>query len=138
MVMGGANSSTNPELYIVGRKSTDSNSQMGEPTLLAVGDQGADGRWGDYFDLTVDPNNEIRFWYVGEYETSEGWQTYVGSAVITCIEDVNADGLVNITDLLSLIANWGGEGDGAEIAPPYNTIDVSDLLALIAKFGSCP
>jgi len=105
---------------------------------IANGTTGADGRWGDYFDMTIDPNNETRFWYVGEYQTSAGWQTYFGSAVLTCIEDINADGDVNINDLLSLIANWGQNSDGAEIASPYDTIDVSDVLALIAKFGSCP
>ena len=138
MVMASANSTTLPALYIVGRKAGDSLGQMGVPTLVASGTHGADGRWGDYFDMTVDPNNDQIFWYVGEYQTAAGWQTYVGSALISCVEDVNADGFVNINDLLSLIGNWGNSAPGAEIAPPYDTIDVVDLLALIAKFGTCP
>jgi len=138
MVMAAANGSTLPGLYLVGRKQSDSQGEMGVPLNVANGTTGADGRWGDYFDMTIDPNNETRFWYVGEYQTDAGWQTYFGSAVLTCVEDINADGNVSVSDLLLLIANWGQNNDGAEIAAPYNAIDVSDILALIAKFGSCP
>ena len=138
VVVASASSSVNPELYIVGRKQSDTLGVMGIPTKVAQGNVGADGRWGDYFDMTVDPNNDTRFWYVGEYQTSQGWQTYVGSATITCIEDVDADGSVDVEDLLSLIGAWGTSGNGAEIVAPYDTINVSDLLAIVAAFGSCP
>jgi hypothetical protein len=106
--------------------------------MVAQGNSGADGRWGDYFDMTVDPNNDTRFWYVGEFQNDQGWQTYVGSATITCIEDINADGVVNVTDLLSLISAWGTGGDGAEIASPYDIVNISDLLGVVGVFGSCP
>ena len=128
----------NPELYIVGRKQNDALGMMGIPTLVAQGSVGADGRWGDYFDMTVDPNNDVRFWYVGEYQTPDGWQTYVGSATITCIEDINTDGSVSVEDLLSLIGAWGTDGNGADIAAPYDMINVTDLLAIVAAFGNCP
>ena len=88
--------------------------------------------------MTVDPNNDIRFWYVGEYRANSGWHTFVGSAIITCIEDVNADGEVNITDLLQLIAGWGTSEIGAEVAAPYDSVDIADILAVIAALGNCP
>jgi len=138
MVIATANSSTNPTLHIIGRKQFDLLGSMGSTVQVAQGNSGADGRWGDYFDITVDPNNDVRFWYVGEVQNNSGWQTYVGSAVITCVEDVNIDGVVNIADLLQLIASWGSNGSGAEIASPYNIIDVSDILAVIPSMGSCP
>jgi hypothetical protein len=138
MVIGTANNTTNPKLQIIGRKPSDIQGVMGTPVLVASSADGADGRWGDYFDMTVDPNNDTRFWYVGEYQSSDGWYTYVGSAVITCIEDINADGAVNITDLLSLIGGWGTSGDGAEISAPFDTIDISDILALVGAMGNCP
>ena len=88
--------------------------------------------------MTVDPNNDIRFWYVGEYQTGAGWNTYVGSAVITCVEDVDASGTVNVSDLLALIGSWGTDDAGAEISAPYDVVDVADLLGLIGSFGNCP
>ena len=138
VVVASANSSTNPGVYIVGRKQIDPFGVMGIPIMVAQGNSGADGRWGDYFDMTVDPNNDTRFWYVGEFQNDQGWQTYVGSATITCIEDINADGVVNVTDLLSLISAWGTGGDGAEIASPYDIVNISDLLGVVGVFGSCP
>jgi len=138
VVVASASSSVNPELYIVGRKQNDTLGMMGIPTKVVEGSVGADGRWGDYFDMTVDPNNDVRFWYIGEYQTPAGWQTYVGSATITCIEDVDADGSVDVEDLLSLIGAWGTDGNGADIVAPYDTINVSDLLAIVAAFGNCP
>ncbi|HIB00379.1 MAG TPA: hypothetical protein EYO31_00415, partial [Phycisphaerales bacterium] len=92
IVVGAANTSSNPTLQLVGRKSSDAIGEIGAPTLVASSTTGADGRWGDYFDMTIDPNNDTRFWYVGEVQHNSGWQTIVGSAVITCIEDINADG----------------------------------------------
>ena len=138
IVVASANSSTNPKLHIVGRTANDPLGAMGPAKLVSTSANGADGRWGDYFDITVDPNNDTRFWYVGEIQLSSGWQTYVGSAVITCIEDVNADGNVNITDLLQLISAWGTSGDGAEVTAPFNSVDISDILAVVGAMGNCP
>ena len=133
-----ANGSSVPSIHIIGRKPSDELGEMGMPRQVVVSTSGADGRWGDYFDMTIDPNNDIRFWYVGEYQTSSGWNTYVGSAVITCIQDINADGEVNISDLLGLIAGWGTGGNGAELAAPYDTIDIADVLDVISALGNCP
>jgi hypothetical protein len=138
MVVATANSSTNPTLQIVGRKPNDDPGLMGTPTVVTTGPSGADGRWGDYFDMTVDPNNDVVFWYVGEIQNSSGWQTYVGSAIITCVEDINADGNIDVTDILALISNWGTSGDGAEVAAPYDVIDVSDVLGIVGALGGCP
>ncbi len=49
------------------------------------------------------------------------------------------DGDVNVTDLLNLLANWGGTPTGCDIAPPGGdgTVNVTDLLALLGAWGSC-
>ena len=138
MVLASANSSTNPSLQLVGRKPTDVLGVMGLSTSIVVGNSGASGRWGDYFDMTVDPNNDTVFWYIGEVQNNSGWQTVIGSALITCIEDINADGSVNVSDILSLIADWGSGGSGAEVAAPYDVIDVADVLAVVGALGNCP
>ena len=56
------------------------------------------------------------------------------SAQGSCSSDGNADGVVNVTDLLGLLAQYGGAGS-------YDTdgdgdVDVTDLLALLAQFGT--
>jgi len=47
------------------------------------------------------------------------------------------DGLVNVLDLLKLLAGWGEDGDGADLAEPNDVIDVLDLLAMLAAWGGC-
>ncbi len=48
------------------------------------------------------------------------------------------DGTVNVFDLLELLANWGTNGNGANIAaPPNDTVDVFDLLDLLSAWGNC-
>ncbi len=47
------------------------------------------------------------------------------------------DGLVNVFDLLELLANWGTNGPGAAIAPPVGVVDIFDLLELLDSWGVC-
>jgi hypothetical protein len=35
------------------------------------------GRWGDYYQMTVDPVDDCTFWFVGMYRPSGGWQTRI-------------------------------------------------------------
>ena len=51
-----------------------------------------------------------------------------------CVADCTGDGVVDVSDLLAIIADWGGQGcdptgDGV--------VDVSDILAVIAAWGDC-
>ena len=55
-----------------------------------------------------------------------------------CVADIDGDdGMVDVSDLLALLANWGTDQPGAEIAEPLNVVDVSDLLGLLAAWGPC-
>ncbi len=56
---------------------------------------------------------------------------------ITDANGVGPDGAVDVFDLLELLANWGTNGPGADIAPPNNVVDVFDLLDLLAAWGDC-
>lgn len=47
------------------------------------------------------------------------------------------DGVVNVSDLFRLLANWNTNGAGANLAPPTNIVDVSDLFVLLAAWGDC-
>ena len=66
------------------------------------------------------------------------------SALPACPEDINTDGVINVSDLLEIIGNYGAQGDGTfrpvgDIAPTPNgdcLVNTVDLLALINVFGS--
>jgi len=55
-----------------------------------------------------------------------------------CTADLSGDGVVNVFDLLDLLAAWGGDAQGATIAEPNNVVDVFDLLDLLDAWGPCP
>jgi hypothetical protein len=115
---------------------------MGALTETQTGTNGADGRYGDYYDMTIDPVDDATFWYVGEVSMDFGWQTCVGSFTITqpntCLADTNDDGEVDVTDLLAAIAQWGEDGSAAGAAEPFDIVDVADILVMVSDFGSCP
>jgi hypothetical protein len=54
----------------------------------------------------------------------------------------SGDGVVDVSDLLALIAEWGLADSHADISgadgTPDGTVNVADLLALIAAWGPCP
>jgi len=60
--------------------------------------------------------------------------------VSQCAADIDgsADGLVNVFDLLELLANWGADGAGSDLADPDDVVNVFDLLELLAAWGVCP
>ena len=52
-----------------------------QPALqLSAGESGYNnGRWGDYFDIAVDPTDDVSFWGVGQFARSNNtWITYLG------------------------------------------------------------
>lgn len=52
-----------------------------------------------------------------------------------CPEDVNGDAMVNVSDLLAVIAAWGGSGSGD--VDGDGLVGVSDILTIIAAWGPC-
>ena len=56
---------------------------------------------------------------------------------IDCEGDFNDDATVNIADLLELIAAWGVCGSCDEDLDNTGEVDVQDLLILIAAWGPC-
>jgi len=66
-------------LGYTGRTASDA---LGVMTLgeneVAVGSAAeTSGRWGDYYQMTVDPVDDCTFWFVGMYRPAGGWQTRI-------------------------------------------------------------
>ena len=89
---------------------------------------------------TLDPKDEEDDWVVGSAAVAalrggmvgEMEQTLLGPPV--CPEDVDGNSVVDIEDLLLLLANFGQSGDGDIDGSGLVTID--DLLMLLSSFGA--
>jgi hypothetical protein len=112
--------------------------------------------------VEVNQKGEVRWrgieFYLGEAEYDLGWpwgtvvvQIISGSIEANldiqkvenpCYEDVDGSGTVDVSDLLTLIGNWGGCPDCTDEIPgdvDYNDIvDVTDLLMVVGSWGPCP
>jgi hypothetical protein len=58
---------------------------MSEPILVATGDFTTSGRWGDYFDIAIDPEDSTKFWTIGEVTSNAagGWITSIDSIQVS-------------------------------------------------------
>ena len=55
---------------------------------------------------------------------------------VTCPADVVSDGVVDVQDLLKVIAEWGGSGPEGDTNGD-GMVDVVDLLSVISQWGPC-
>ena len=55
-----------------------------------------------------------------------------------CPVDLDGDGNVGTSDLLSLLASWGTNPGGPPDFDGDGTVGTSDLLELLANWGACP
>jgi hypothetical protein len=97
-----------------------------EPLAAAVGDLNADGR-----DDIVTANLSV---IPGPGSAS----VLLNISSIPCPADFDGDGLVNISDLLDLLAAWGGCPGCPTDLNGDDQVNVSDLLLLLAAWGPCP
>jgi hypothetical protein len=54
-----------------------------------------------------------------------------------CFEDTNNDGMVDVIDILEVIANWHSTSGGPSDVNQDGIVDVLDILAIIAGWGVC-
>ncbi|MFO0983001.1 MAG: hypothetical protein U1E76_14940 [Planctomycetota bacterium] len=83
MVMARGGASEYPSVWYARREPSDPPGTMQPARELKAGEAGYSGRWGDYFDIAVDPENDWAFWGVGEFARSFGWSTYIGRFAFT-------------------------------------------------------
>ena len=86
----------------------------------------------------VSPNgNTIVGYGINPLGATEGWIATL-SSVVPCFADINSDNSVNVTDLLALLAAWGPNPGHPADTNGDGTVNVTDLLALLAAWGVCP
>ncbi len=135
LVVGKSSTNKFASVEVTGRRAGDPPGTMGPLQQLKIGSARANGRYGDYYDIAIDPVNDSTFWVIGEYSESSGWATWIGSFDVTvnCPGDLDGDGDVDQTDLATLLAafglNAGGDLDGD------GDTDQADLAILLANFG---
>ncbi|TXH77262.1 MAG: hypothetical protein E6Q88_02020 [Lysobacteraceae bacterium] len=66
-------------LRYTGRTAADPLGVMSLPetTVAAGAAVETSGRWGDYYQMTVDPVDDCTFWFVGMYRPAGSWQTRI-------------------------------------------------------------
>ncbi len=71
------------------------------------------------------------------FRTTYGANTPAGASNVVCLADCgDFNGVVDTTDFLALLAQWGQVGS-CDISDPPG-IDTIDFLALLAEWGPCP
>ncbi len=84
LAVGYSVSSTNlfPSIRYAGRLASDPSNGLwlGEATLFeGAASQTGGNRWGDYTTMSVDPQDESLFWFIGQYSTGGwNWRTRIG------------------------------------------------------------
>ncbi|MDF1870891.1 MAG: GC-type dockerin domain-anchored protein, partial [Phycisphaerales bacterium] len=140
MVSSRSSPSEFASVQVSGRMPSDPLGTMSEPIQLAIGDNGADGRWGDYLDIAIDPNDDKTFWVMGMYQRSFGWQTYIDSFRIAppCPADLIVDGSLNFQDISAFIVRYTNHDPSVDFNDDgsFNFLDVSIFLDLYGQ--GCP
>ncbi|MBK7405344.1 MAG: hypothetical protein IPJ41_12105 [Phycisphaerales bacterium] len=117
-----------------GRKAGDAAGTMGALTTAKIGTAAGSGRWGDYFDMALDPDGNT-FWICGEYYQASGWGTWISSFTVSCPADYNADGAVDTRDVLAFLNDWSAGNGGAD----WNhdgSVDTRDVIAFLNTFNA--
>ena len=79
IVMARSSTSEFASVWYTHREPGDALNSMRPARELKAGEGNYSGRWGDYFDIAVDPTNGTTFWGIGEYASSSGsWRTWIG------------------------------------------------------------
>lgn len=140
LTMSRSSSSQFASVQVSGRVPSDPAGTMSTPIQLAIGDQGTSGRWGDYLDIAIDPNDDKTFWIVGMYAKNFGWQTWIDSFTLAapCAADLTGDGELNFFDISVFLAAFSAQDPSADINNDgvFNFFDVSGYINLFS--AGCP
>jgi len=140
MTMASSSPSEFASVRVSGRVPSDPDGTMSEPIELAIGDRSSNGRWGDYLDIAIDPNDDKTFWIVGMYRQSFGWQTWIDSFTVEseCPADLDGNGELNFFDISLFLGAFNIQDPSADINNDgaWNFFDVSQFITLYNQ--GCP
>lgn len=140
MVMASSSPTDFASARVSARIPSDPPGAMSEPIELAIGDRTADGRWGDYLDMAVDPDDDKTLWVMGMYQKNFGWQTWIDKITITnpCPPDLNGDGALNFFDISEFLTDFMLQDPSADYNNDgrFNFFDVSAYITLFNQ--GCP
>jgi hypothetical protein len=120
IVVGVSSATERIAVSATGRLPGDAPGTMGPLSQLVLSPVNTGGRWGDYYDIAVDPVDDRTFWVMGEYGFSGGWNTWIASFMVSDI--VGPYALPDIVDFavggtpvrVDVLAN-DGHTEGADI-----------------------
>jgi len=140
LIMARSSASEFASVQVAGRTPIDPAGTMSTPIQLAIGNSGASGRWGDYLDIAIDPNDDYTFWIVGMYARGFGWQTWIDSFTLSepCAADLVQDGVLNFLDVSTFLVAYSAQDPIVDFNKDgdFNFLDVSQFLALYGQ--GCP
>ncbi|MEE2906550.1 MAG: hypothetical protein VX527_01835 [Planctomycetota bacterium] len=96
-------------------------------------------RWGDYAGASPWPDADGRLWLAHEWKgASGGWRTWITEVTFdVCLADVNGDNVVNVSDILAVLAVFGPCQDCPEDMNGDGSVDVFEILAILETWGGC-
>ncbi len=83
IVVGTSSTNDRISVSVTGRLPSDPAGTMGALTDLHLSTIDTGGRWGDYYDMAIDPLDDRTFWVIGEYGAGGGWNTWIGSFMVS-------------------------------------------------------
>ena len=113
IVAASSSSTENVSMVISGRRPGDSPGVTGSPLQVFQGQFGSSGRWGDYYDMALDPSDGLVFWAIGMTQESGGWRTRVAEFSITeAIDVLSPDGGESLNVDEATTVSWSGNATG--------------------------
>jgi len=134
VVMARASAPDVPSVVVSGRAVFDAPGSTSTPVTIATGTFGADGRWGDYFDIALDPLDDETFWLVGQTGEPFGWQSVIRTFSIGCPADLNGDGVASFPDVGAFLAFFAS-GDLRADFVPDGVVSFPDVSAFLGYFS---
>ena len=142
MVFGTSSFSQPTGVSVTARKASDPAGTMAAPVQIRLSPvAGSDGRWGDYFDIALDPTDGTTFWVVGETQESFGWDTRIASFRLEtppCPADLTGDGVLDLDDINAFVQAFQN-GDLLADLTGDGVLDLQDINEFVQAFtAGCP
>ncbi len=146
MVFGSSSTSQRVAMYVTGRNTDDGPGVMGDPVLVRQGNiNGTSGRWGDYYDIAIDPDDGTTFWAVGQTDENAagGWDPWVGEFTVVagtpCEGDCDGNGTTNVDDIDCFVAGFLASDLSIADCDGNGALNVDDVDCFVAAFlAGCP